>query len=110
MNTQTVRNSIIDALVHFDGYGAIFPRVLSELQRIDKAMPHATGAEKLAKFEADAVVIFEDGILPVGSYLCNALLNLGLIYLKGVNPVAGAVVSTAAPSIMSDIESTLVSK
>ena len=99
MNLDAVRNSLIEALVHFDGYGAIFPRIVADLQRIDDTMPHATGAEKLAKFEADCKVIFDDGVLPIGTYVFHALVNLGLLYLRGVSPALGAIATAIEAEI-----------
>ena len=87
---NSVRNSIITALVHYDGYEKIFEQIKSELKRIDDTMPHATGKDKLAKFEADSKIIFEDAVVPVGSYVFNELLNLALVYLRGTYPIMKA--------------------
>ena len=105
MNQQTVRNAMIEALVHLDGNGDLFSRVLGELKRIDKTMPNATGKEKLAKFEADAVIIFDDLVLPIGGYILNSLIDLGLLYLRGTNPLAAIMASQIAPQIESSISS-----
>ena len=110
MNGQTVRNTIITSLVSFDGYGKEFAQIQADLARIDKAMPHATGAEKLAKFEADAKIIFDEAILPVGGRVLNALLNLALIYLHGVNPGAAMVADVLAPGVEAGITKATTSK
>ena len=99
MNMQSVLQALITALVTYTGYGTIFPRLVAELQRIDDTMPSATGAEKLAKFEADAKIIFDDGVLPIGTYIFHTLLNLGLVYLRGVNPTVGAIATAVETSM-----------
>lgn len=103
MNSQTVRNSLITALVHFDGYGKIFPQIVGELSRIDKLMPNGTKEEKLEKFEADAKIIFDDIVLPIGGYVFNALIGLGLIYLRGINPVAADVADSVGHGIQAAV-------
>lgn len=81
---NTVLQALITALVHFVGWGDIFSQIVGELDRIDKTFPNVSGKEKFVKFEADAKIIFDDGVLPVAGYLFNALVDLGLIYLRGL--------------------------
>ena len=102
---NTILQSLITALTHFLGWGDIFGRVVSELERVDKTMPHATGKEKLARFEADCEEIFDHGVLPVAGFLFNTLVDLGLLYLRGTNPVAAGVVGQVAPELKSAVTS-----
>lgn len=100
---NTVLQSMITALTHFLGWGDIFSRVVAELERVDKTMPHATGKEKLARFEADCEEIFDHGVLPMAGFLFNTLVDLGLLYLRGTNPVAAGVASQIAPALESEV-------
>jgi hypothetical protein len=60
----------------------VFHRICEEIKRVDASMPHATGADKRAKFLAECKIIFDDLVEPIGENVLRLLLEIGLIALK----------------------------
>ena len=71
--------------------GNIFGRIVDEIERTNAAMPDATGHDKRAKVLADIGIIFDDLVEPIAEHILNLLIELGVAYLKAINPVIGAV-------------------
>ena len=111
MNTnQTVGQHLIHALASYQGWGSIFHRTVAEIQRVNEKMPDATGAEKKAQFLADCKIIGIDVLLPMGGFLLNALIDLGLLYLAAQNPVIGAMAAKVVPGIEAAVMSNIDAK
>jgi hypothetical protein len=60
----------------------VFTRICDEIKRVEASMPHATGADKRAKFLAECKIIFDDLVEPIGENVLRLLLEIGLIALK----------------------------
>ena len=78
----TAKRSAILALIDLLGHGDLFPRIVSEIHRVNLEMPGATGADKKAKVIADAKIIFDDLIIPLSERTLNLLIEVGLEYLS----------------------------
>jgi len=90
----TVGQSLIHSLAIYQGWGDIFSRVHAEIDRVNKTMPGAKGSDKKARFLADCKIIGIDVLLPVGGYMLDAIISLGLLYIAAANPVAGVIATT----------------
>lgn len=71
----------IQTVITLMGRGNIFSRVKAELQRVEAAMPAATGHEKRAKFIAECEIIFTDLVQPLVEAELRILLEFGLKFL-----------------------------
>ncbi len=96
---QEAKQDAIKALMITLGHGDVFPRVIAEIQRVNKAMPGAEGEDKKKRVIADAKIIFDDLVVPVVGQTLNFLIEAALVYLSTQNPVAGAVASAVVPGI-----------
>ena len=95
--TATAISTFVDLL----GHGNVFGRIVDEIERTNASMPDdATGSDKRAKVLADIGIIFDDLVEPIAESILNLLIELGVAYLKAINPVIG----TAASQIGDVIE------
>ena len=97
--SQEVKKTAITSLVTVLGQGDLFSRVKSEIERVNKKMPSATGSDKRKQVLADLRIIFDDVVLPVGEAVLNLLIELGVAYLTVQYPVAGAVAGAVVPGV-----------
>ena len=81
----------ISTFAELMGNGNIFGRIVDEIERTNAAMPDATGHDKRAKVLADIGIIFDDLVEPIAENILNLLIELGVAYLKAINPVIGSV-------------------
>jgi len=86
-----VEAAAISTFAELMGHGNVFGRIVDEIERTNTAMPDATGHDKRAKVLADIGIIFDDLIEPIAKHILNLLIELGVAYLKAINPVIGAV-------------------
>ena len=73
------------------GHGNVFGRIVDEIERTNASMPDASGHDKRAKVLADIGIIFDDLVEPIAENILNLLIELGVAYLKAINPVIGDV-------------------
>ena len=78
---KAIQGSIL-AVVSVLGKGDIFPRVVDQIQRVNKEMPDETGEQKRAQFYEDCHIIFDDLVVPIGKQMLNFLLEAALVYLS----------------------------
>jgi len=74
---RTAISTVIDLIS-----GHVFTRIVDEMRRVNKAMPHATGANKRAIVIADCKIIFDDLVYPVSESVVRLLIEVGMIYLR----------------------------
>ena len=86
-----VEAAAISTFAELMGNGNIFGRIVDEIERTNGAMQGATGHDKRAKVLADIGIIFDDLVDPIATHILNLLIELGVAYLKAINPVIGAV-------------------
>lgn len=80
--TTDLKETAIISLVNILGYGDIFHRIVDEINKTNKVMPNAIGADKRHKVLANLDIIFEDLAVPVGEAAFRLLIELGVQYLK----------------------------
>ena len=88
-----IEAAAISTFVDLMGQGHIFSRIINEIERTNIALPVGTGHDKRNKVLADIEIIFDDLIEPIGEHILNLLIELGVAYVKAINPIAGAVAS-----------------
>ena len=98
--TATAISTFIDLL----GHGNVFSRIVAEIERTNAAMPDTTGSDKRAKVLADIGIIFDDLVEPIANNILNLLIELGVAYLKAINPVIGDVAGQIGDVIEEKIE------
>ena len=105
---QLIEASAIESFVTLTGNHRFFSRVVAEIERIEQTMPHSTGVEKRARFLAEAHIIFDDLLIPIGETILRLFLELGVIYLSAQAPgfavVAVALESSVDQMISDDIQ------
>ena len=81
----------ISTFAELMSHGNVFGRIVDEIERTNAAMPDATGHDKRVKVLADIGIIFDELVEPIAENILNLLIELGVAYLKAINPVIGAV-------------------
>lgn len=102
---QLIEASAIESFVTLTGNHRFFSRVVAEIERVEKSMPESTGPEKRAKFLAEAEIIFDDLVIPIGETILRLFLELGVIYLAAQAPgfvVVAGVLETNLDQMLSD--------
>lgn len=94
-----IEQTTISAFVDLIGHGSVFSRVVAEIERTNALLPSATGAEKREKVLKDIEIIFDDLVEPIAKSVINLLIELGVTYLCGVNPIAGEIARPIALEI-----------
>ena len=87
----------IAGLIELLGEGAVFHRMLAEMQRVSEKYPNHDGDSLKHIVIEDAKIIFDDLIVPMTKFEINLLIEVGLLYLRGGIPAAavGLAVGTA---------------
>jgi hypothetical protein len=96
---QLIEASAIESFVTLTGNHRFFSRVVAEIQRLEDSMPHATGVEKRAKFLAEAHIIFDDLVIPIGETILRLFLELGVVYIAAQVPVLAVPVGVLEASL-----------
>jgi hypothetical protein len=96
---QLIEASAIESFVTLTGNHRFFSRVVAEIERIERSMPHSTGPEKRAKFLAEAHIIFDDLVIPIGETILRLFLELGVVYLAAQVPALAVVAGVAEASV-----------
>ena len=91
-----VKSAAIITFVKVWGHGALFTRVLDEINRANTTMPHVTGKDKQRIVFADLKIIFNDLLKPITTSVLNLLIELGVAYVKLQNPLVGEIISEMA--------------
>jgi len=99
MSLDVIEKTAISTFVDLIGHGSIFSRIVAEIERTNEALPNATGADKRKKVLKDIEIIFDDLVEPIAKNVINLLIELGVAYLYGVNPIAGEMVCPIATEI-----------
>ena len=85
-----IEATVISTFTDLIGHGNIFSRIVAEIERTNAAMPDETGDEKFKKVLADIEIIFDDLLEPIAKNIINLLIELGVAYVKAINPIIGA--------------------
>lgn len=103
-----IEATAIESFVTLTGNHRFFSRVVAEIERIEQSMPESTGVEKRAKFLAEAHIIFDDLVIPIGETILRLFLELGVIYVAAQFPVfavaAGVAENRLEALISADIQ------
>lgn len=77
-----VKKAAIKTLVTVLGHDMDFARIRAEIERANKDMPDATGADKRHRVMNNLKVIFDEVVEPVAESVLRLLLELGVAYIK----------------------------
>lgn len=90
---MNIVNTAISVLVSILGQSDIFERIKHQINKIEDTNPDKPGLEKKATLMQELKIIGVE----VSGLLLNVLIELAVLYIKGIAPVATPVVDAATP-------------